>query len=237
VDSLFEFGLLLLILLYPLLGGLGKKRRPKGDGSGEGGPGATGGGLPEESVPERGEGFPWSEAEDEASADVLVPDDLWEVLTGERRSPGRRGGEAEERPDPDRDEELRGEGRDPHDRDWAAHDRDWDPHDGDLDPYQRDRDRSDEALPAEPPPGLGAPIGKGPRAREGAEEGEGRVPRRLPRSLGRSVAESGMRRRGRRKKEHPREALGPLTDRPTLRRAVLWREVLGPPVSLRDDEA
>lgn len=75
--DLFEILFIALFILFPILEGVLKQRR-KGKGTGPEGPGTT----------EEGEGpdAGWSEEGAEPrSASDMVPDDLWELMTGEQK--------------------------------------------------------------------------------------------------------------------------------------------------------
>lgn len=79
--DLFEILFIALFILFPIMEGILKKR-----GKGKKGPPPTG--------DEADAG--WSEPDEEPrSAADMVPDDLWEVMTGEERQPGEEGGAGE----------------------------------------------------------------------------------------------------------------------------------------------
>lgn len=227
MDNLFEIVVILLILLAPALEALFRK----GKGKGKGGPGGSekpGGRRP--SGREGGRGRPGTAEERGTAADELIPDDLWELVTGERRA-------RKERQEPWRGHPRRDEGASPpRALDAGA-------------PEAADSEAGEGVWVTEPPLEVEAEAPE-PVARYGAraeaETKEERARRLALREAGpmgarRSALLAGARpgalaRRGRPPAKagsaHP--LLGEV-DRRGLRRAVLWREILGPPVSLRDD--
>lgn len=262
MDGLFELLIILAIFVLPALEAWAKKRR-RAERREEGGGGVPSPAPPDDRAPgwtpdrERDGGRGRARAEE--SAEVLLPEDLWEELTGERRR-----AEAEAGAGP---EAAGGEVEAPR---WGA------------EGTSPERTAPETPLPdarveAEPAPwretgraesepgaaDLGGRMGSGefgwsagaeaPTAEEPAEEAyRGEEPRRAdvlrgvptarPRTHRSRIAEIGRLRPGRAARRGAGPAgegdLHPLIgdlDRKALRRAVVYAEILGPPVSQRGE--
>lgn len=221
MDNLFEIVVIALILLAPVLEALFRKGK-----EGSKGPGKPKG--RQSSGRERGRGGAGTSEERTTAAEDLVPDDLWELVTGERRSRKRRG------------------------EPWRAPPRadEGSPRAGTLEagiPEAADAESDEGVWSSEPPPGAEPEAPEPVPGYDAEVEADGERIRRLalreagPKGGRRAALLAGARagplaRRGRTpagaRSAHP--LLGDV-DRRALRRAVLWREILGPPVSLRDD--
>lgn len=218
MDGLFEILIILAFFLLPVLEGILKKRRREQSGE-EAGPEA--GPAPDD---RRREG------EEPTSSEEMIPEDFWEELTR---------GTADEAP---REPEPRGEPAP-----WEG---------GEAEgaggvPEEADRERSPGTWIAEPPAGEVDARADGERGGPPATDEEARReafrreiaagasgagdPRRRRASELRRVRSGRMARRGRAPAAGAHPLLGAM-DQEALRRAVVWREVLGPPVALRHDE-
>lgn len=258
MDGMIELLVILAIfVLLPALEAWGKRRRK---GGGAGSPpgesrqgGEVSGGRAGRTERTAGRGSGPRRGSEQESAGVLLPEDLWEELTGGRRrdaeepaATAERDGigssgpdaappfesrpsateEAAERPletAPEPSETWSGEGWRPETRRGAA--------------GAEDRYRTEIPPPSDgPADGLGREVGgfPGPEEPRPADPVDEARARREAAGLRRAAAPGRAtgRRRGARGEPHP--LLGEL-DRDSLRRAVLYREILGPPVALRDE--
>jgi hypothetical protein len=207
--ELFEILFILFILLIPLFEGIRKSRRRQEQ---EMEPGAPGRADRPDRLPQARRPVPHSRPAprepESMDASGMVPDDLWEILTGERR----------QRPHPadvtvEDDEEI--ETPWPDDRDDGDHEPEWGPVADE--PYEPVTWRDDphawrrEPVPPQPPEALIAPPDEAPPTRR------------------RPVPPLADVRRPRRKRSPLLHALhGP----ESLRQAVLLREILGQPKGL-----
>lgn len=233
----FDAGLLLFLFIFfvlPLiqraLGGA-KKTPPQGRSPGQRRPGVPPARpegrarLPEDSrtaTPGRPDAGEPARTESERAAD-LVPDDLWEILTGERQSRAPSQRQREREPEPELEAEAEW-GRDAEEV--------WEPEEtaaqvperSDEDPYQRPdrieapRRREHEEPARTPTP---API----------TASESLSPTPVPRPSPYAIADSAIARpytpESRRRRMVPS-----LSNRSDLKRAFVLREVLGPPKAL-----
>ena len=201
--DLFELLFIALFIIFPILDGVLKQRR-KGRGGGDGQPG------PESRAEERA-----PEPEEPRPASEMVPDDLWELMTGERRSAGPRSPEREGASSPWSDADVLSEPEPERAPDTSA----WEP-----EPWM------DETEPSREPVSL---------EYEGPEAYSLETP--APEPIERTVPSAEARHRAfhrlidRPKKERKRR-MSPLMEslrsRDGLRQAVLLKEILGPPKGL-----
>lgn len=90
--SLFELLFIAAFILLPIMEGVLKQRRKR---QGQSGAGNTGPGRP---GPDRDGSEARTRQEEPQSAAEMLPDDLWELMTGERRRSGRRQQESGDSP-------------------------------------------------------------------------------------------------------------------------------------------
>lgn len=205
MDGLFELLIILLIFVFPAVEAWARKRKRSQREE-------RGGGVAKPE-PEGGEVDRDRQEEAKTRSAELLPEDLWEELTGGRRRAEAEAEEGDVLPEtaPDGPEE------------WGG----------------------TEIPPAEEPPaGLGEEVGEPsepaePRRADVLDEmgagARGGVRRRRAGEIGR-LRPGRLARRG----GAPAHARGPHPlvgdlDRDALRRAVVYREILGPPVSMRDE--